>query len=724
MSEIGKDNKLKVFSRIIIFFQLTMDKSRISRNYNCNIHTDQKVISACLWPNCYRPVLCLECIKDADIHPIDHNKIVSLEEFFTRVDQFKAQNIGGPTDRQAINEVKTTASQYQQSVKSYRASIELEKKMVEETINALLTCFVEKCHKMRQDICQKLDDQVEIYAKNYRDFVKSVKKSMPVQDHNLERMSSFETLKKSATYNQIEELVKEYRKDMGQKSVASKEADENIFKLRTVAQTLQDHANKPCSTSLTNSQIGTVKTNLEGVLERFLDKYSKMQNENFPLEVKPVQAESKIIRDQTLFTLLKTYLKGDYKEPIFDLLYRGSRDGFSAKDFYNKCRQKGPTLIIIRTLQGKKFGGYTDADWVDDDEYRNSKKSFLFSLDHQEKYAIKKDQSQYAIKGSKSLGPCFGGGHDLRISVDFRFEECSGYIGFSYDAKGKFSKDIYGDTSFYIEEIEAFKVLEGDDNDDDEEEYKEDELFNKHFQPQYEDNGDDENESPVRIADLLLDDNFQQEHKKKADSEHNSDDWIQIDEKDNEEEKEQAEDNNGDGDDKSPSISSLVTYRQFETIADWIDTNRNFTLDLLYKGSQHGFRSETFHRRCDKKGSTLTLIKSKKSEQVFGGFTKQSWDTSDQPAECKDTFLFSATKKKKFPPLAAENAIFRSSTAGPVFGDGDLYICSDCNKRAESYSNLGIGYNTSNMEDSFVFFANEQYFIVDEIEVFQVIFFE
>jgi hypothetical protein len=38
------------------------------------------------------------------------------------------------------------------------------------------------------------------------------------------------------------------------------------------------------------------------------------------------------------------------------LLYKGSRDGFNAKDFHRLCDNKGPTITVIRTRQGRIFG--------------------------------------------------------------------------------------------------------------------------------------------------------------------------------------------------------------------------------------------------------------------------------------------------------------------------------------------------------------------------------
>ena len=46
---------------------------------------------------------------------------------------------------------------------------------------------------------------------------------------------------------------------------------------------------------------------------------------------------------------------------------------------------------------------------------------------------------------------------------------------------------------------------------------------------------------------------------------------------------------------------------------------------LLFRGSRDGFQAQTFHSKCDKKGPTVTIMKS--GNYIFGGFTEKSWDS-------------------------------------------------------------------------------------------------
>ncbi|KAF0539141.1 kelch-like protein 17 [Gigaspora margarita] len=45
------------------------------------------------------------------------------------------------------------------------------------------------------------------------------------------------------------------------------------------------------------------------------------------------------------------------------LLLRGSRDGFSIDTFHKFCDFQGPTIVIIKTVQGDLIGGYNPLNW-------------------------------------------------------------------------------------------------------------------------------------------------------------------------------------------------------------------------------------------------------------------------------------------------------------------------------------------------------------------------
>ena len=65
---------------------------------------------------------------------------------------------------------------------------------------------------------------------------------------------------------------------------------------------------------------------------------------------------------------LREWCGSGYK---WELIYRASEHGYTAESFHKCCDNKGPTLIIIKSIEGWIFGGYTTRLWkvVRSDEY-------------------------------------------------------------------------------------------------------------------------------------------------------------------------------------------------------------------------------------------------------------------------------------------------------------------------------------------------------------------
>ena len=76
-----------------------------------------------------------------------------------------------------------------------------------------------------------------------------------------------------------------------------------------------------------------------------------------------ISKNSKIIDDYDKIEQIIEWIEPK-KEIKFNLLFRKSRDGSTAKDFHRLCDNKGATLIFIETDKGYKFGGYTPMDWT------------------------------------------------------------------------------------------------------------------------------------------------------------------------------------------------------------------------------------------------------------------------------------------------------------------------------------------------------------------------
>lgn len=173
--------------------------------------------------------------------------------------------------------------------------------------------------------------------------------------------------------------------------------------------------------------------------------------------------ESRIIahQDINLKKTLTGWLREDCKNArIGELLYRGSRDGFTAATFHSKCDNRGPTMTIVRSTNDCIFGGFADVSWNTSGELIPSNRSWLYLLKRSgkqpQKLKLTGNSNEHALYGDLSDGPMFGE-NDLLIPNNCNTSNCSCHLGDTYEHGG----DNYlftGGPRFLVQEIEVFSV--------------------------------------------------------------------------------------------------------------------------------------------------------------------------------------------------------------------------------------------------------------------------
>ena len=149
------------------------------------------------------------------------------------------------------------------------------------------------------------------------------------------------------------------------------------------------------------------------------------------------------------------------------------------------------------------------------------------------------------------------------------------------------------------------------------------------------------------------------------------------------------------------------------------------SLSLLWRGSWDGFESIIFHRLCNGKPNTLTVVKST-TGYIFGGYTSVAWDSLGGYTSDLTAFIFTLTNPANMPlKLKIKDqayAVRHGAYYGPTFGK-DLVI--------ENNSNYKISYVRSDSYDApngkkgdaagrFFLGGSTNEFQTVEIEVFQV----
>ena len=91
-------------------------------------------------------------------------------------------------------------------------------------------------------------------------------------------------------------------------------------------------------------------------------------------------------------------------------LHRGTRDGFAAAQFHNKCGNSLNTLVIIKSSNGCVFGGYTQQNWSHSGAFKIDPNAFVFSMINLDNnpMVMKCHNPNYAVSCVNNFRPVFG----------------------------------------------------------------------------------------------------------------------------------------------------------------------------------------------------------------------------------------------------------------------------------------------------------------------------
>eukprot|EP00808_Paulinella_micropora_P005119 g39358.t1 len=173
--------------------------------------------------------------------------------------------------------------------------------------------------------------------------------------------------------------------------------------------------------------------------------------------------------------------------------------------------------------------------------------------------------------------------------------------------------------------------------------------------------------------------------------------------------------------------SKILVKKHRKDLLKMFNKKKNVKLKLLYRCTRDGGSAANFHRICDNKGATLTVVKAAHNDNIFGGYVDASWTSSGNYIN-PEAFLFSlhnASGKpmKILPTGSGSNNVLCNRNYGPTFGAGhDLHIASAMNSNSNhsspsSYKNIAPGYSGTFTDSTL---AGTRNFVVGELEVFTV----
>ena len=150
-----------------------------------------------------------------------------------------------------------------------------------------------------------------------------------------------------------------------------------------------------------------------------------------------------------------------------ELLYRGSRDGSTSKDFHDRCDNKGPTICLYQNDKDYIFGGYASISWTNSGGYRPASESFIFTLTNIhgiEPTKFPNKDKNISVYHNSNHGPSFGNYNDINIISDYK--QSGSYSSFpsEYEDTLNKGKSIFtgnldnSNNRLTVKEIEVFKL--------------------------------------------------------------------------------------------------------------------------------------------------------------------------------------------------------------------------------------------------------------------------
>lgn len=387
--------------------------------FTCSKHPEKKAIMCCIDKSCKEKLYCESCL-------LVHNFKSKHDDNLYNVKCLLNGDLIDEMSKLVPTEVKDLISQLTQIHADFTQKVNELTDSLNKSILSLVEHSINLNHVVDQEklataLFEEVDssrteDNLVQYAEQFDKFAKIVK-NIDVNSHKL-KFTKLSNLYKGLT-NDFINFVNTKISDISGKSFAPIHVQEPFVK-----------------TNFPTSQIEPV-----GVIKNFN-----------PLNIN--QSSSSLTEDYVSTKLFN-------QAYVLESIYKASNSDKTPQAFHKACDGIAHTLVLVKSGE-YTFGGYTDAIWSSDriGVQKESKLSFLFSVNNRKKFFIKQDQFKNGIYCRQNCGPVFGkGGLDLFVcngsfpvngSSPCSYETDS--ISFGFTGSEKYQE-------FEIEDYEVFRVI-------------------------------------------------------------------------------------------------------------------------------------------------------------------------------------------------------------------------------------------------------------------------
>ena len=139
----------------------------------------------------------------------------------------------------------------------------------------------------------------------------------------------------------------------------------------------------------------------------------------------------------------------------FKIIYKATESGDKASIFHQKCDNIEMSLVIIETIKGVRFGGFTTRPWEGNCVQKIDNDAFVFSIDRKKIYDV--IQNEPAVGCYPKFGPVFFG-CQIRIYDNF-FKKVSTTCHRRLNYKTTQDYELNnGEQSFIVKDIEVYSI--------------------------------------------------------------------------------------------------------------------------------------------------------------------------------------------------------------------------------------------------------------------------
>jgi hypothetical protein len=430
----------------------------------CPRHKDEYITNICLAAGCSDVLCCPDCIlyQHSKLHKAS---LLTIQKFSQRVADHYDNIKLIKTAEQPLKEVQDLYSEKNNSINSFKQSVEDEKSRVNKMITDLQKSFTELCNFIRHEMFIEIDKPVEPLDSNFRIFQFQYESLYDNTASNFpSKKDVIQTINNVKDNNELDVYVKKMINDMYNAfNMPGDNMQEKVVRLKdqllSRTKTLKNQLGYKSSVVSTMSQVqNSLDKMFFGFKNRIGSEFLNKTSTGNSTDDLGYAIDSKILTvPSDIDSLFNMFSPASVK---FNLVYRGSRDGFYATSFHNKVDGKIPTVSIVETNRGRIFGGFTDQDFYSfHSKIKASANSFIFSISRREKYPIKPDCQDMALHTGDHWYIMSFGDNDFYLENYCNTNENS-YCNFgtSYEAKGLPRESLAGAYKFTVKEVETYTV--------------------------------------------------------------------------------------------------------------------------------------------------------------------------------------------------------------------------------------------------------------------------